>query len=305
MHALLQTAGIESFPVLIRAGREVSPIRPDFPSHQFNHVILAVPVAGDTLWLENTDQTMPFGHIGAEIEDRHGLLVSAEGGELVRTPRSAAAENVQRRHARVQLHADGNARVDVRTTFAGNQQDRVRHALARTTQRAREKWLREQIDIPNFALRAADFSAVDARQAVIELPLTLELPRYASRTGRRIFFQPNMMQRWTHVPPARDHDRDVPIHFGGYPFLDTDSIAYELPDGYDVEAMPKPVVMETPFAHYEASVERQDDGALVYQRRMELRDATWPPEQYDAFRAFLRTVAQADRQHVVLVEREG
>jgi hypothetical protein len=80
------------------------------------------------------------------------------------------------------------------------------------------------------------------------------------------------------VPPARVHERDVPIHFGGYPFLDIDSIAYELPDGYDVEAVPKPVVIETPFAHYEAGVERQDDGTLVYRRRMELRDVTWPPE---------------------------
>lgn len=302
MQALLQEAGIASFPVLIRAGREAPPILPDFPSNQFNHVILAVPVAGDTLWLENTDQTTPFGHVSPFIEDRYGLMVRAEGSTLVRTPGSAASDNAQRRRARVRLDANGDARVTVRTTFTGNQQDRVRLALAQKTAHARKKWVRKQIDIPNFSLRAADFSSADARQSVIELPLTLDLPRYGSRTGRRIFFRPNIMQRWTHVPPAADDGRTAPIRFGAYPFLDTDSIAFTLPDGYAVEAVPEPVDVDVPFARYAAGVERRADGTLVYRRRMEVRDASLAPQQYDAFRSFLRQVAQADRQQVVLVE---
>ena len=304
MYALLKEAGIDAHPVLIRAGRDAPPIRADFPSHQFNHVILAVPVAGDTLWLENTDQTTPFGHVSAFIEDRHGLLVSEAGGQLVRTPRSTAAGNAQHRRATVQLDAAGNAHVTVRTTYTGNQQDRVRHALVESSTRDRQKWVRDQIDIPNFTLRTTDFASVDQRQPTIELPLVLDAPRYGSQMGKRIFFQPNIMQRWTHVPPADDALRNVPIRFSPYPFLDTDSIAYALPDGYEVEALPEPVDIETSFARYKATATVQDGGAVVYRRRMELTAPTLPPEQYDAFRSFLRQVAQADRKQIVLVEEK-
>lgn len=304
MQALLEVAGIRSFPVLIRAGRDAPAVLSNFPSHQFNHVILAVPVAGDTLWLENTDQTAPFGHVSSGIENRYGLLVTSEGGELVRTPRSSAADNVQQRRAHVELAANGNARARIRTIFTGNQQDRVRSALAQKSERERKKWLRGAIDAPNFSVTAADFSEADARQQTIELPVELTLPRYGSRTGRRIFFRPNLMQRWTHVPPALDEVRTEPIHFGAYPFTDTDSITYVLSDGYRVEAAPEPMQLETSFARYEARVEARADTALVYWRRMVVRQATLAPDQYGAFRTFLRRVARADRQQVVLVQRE-
>lgn len=303
MQALLTAAGIESFPVLIRAGHDAPAILPDFPSNQFNHVVLAVPLDGDTLWLENTDQTAPFGHVSSSIEDRHALLVTPEGGRLIRTPRSAASDNTQHRRAHVELKADGDAQARIHTTFAGNQQDRVRGALALRSQRDRAEWLRDAIDIPNFSVTAADFSDVDRRQRIIALPVELSLSRYGARTGRRLFFRPNLMQRWTSVPPSADTARTVPVHVADYPFVDTDSIAYALPEGYAVEAAPEPVRLATPFAYYEARVETPSDGKLVYRRRMEMREETLRAEQYGVLRTFLRQVARADRQQVVLVQR--
>lgn len=303
MQALLEAADIPSFPVLIRAGQDEPPILPDFPSNQFNHVILAVPLDGDTLWLENTDQTVPFGHVGVSIEDRYGLLVTPDGGELVRTPRSTADDNVQQHRAQVYLEAEGNARATIRTAHAGNTQDYIRQALAKKTRREREKWLRDEIDIPNFSIEEADFSDVDRRRHTIEMTAEFSLPRYGSRTGQRLFIRPNLTQRGTHVPSELDEPRTTPVHIGRYPFTDVDSVTYALPDGYEVEAMPDPVRIETPFAHYEARVDVPSDGTLVYRRRVEVHQVTLPPDEYEALRTFMRQVAQADRQQVVLVRR--
>lgn len=310
MKALLRTAGIESYPAFIRHGERAPEVPADFSSHQFNHVILAVPVEQGAdgeerfLWLECTSQTIPFGHIGAGNENRFALLVKPGASRLVRTPRSAAKANRQTRRARVELAADGNATAEVRTTYTGNQQDRVRHALARRSDRDRREWLRSAIDLPAFDVISADFSSTDEGAPAINLPVQLQLPRYASSTGSRLFVPLNLMERWSHVPPHPEEPRTQPIHFFLYAFADADTVTYMPPDGYTVEAMPDPVHIETDFAHYEARVAAHADGTFTYTRRFEATEPVLPASAYDAFRNFLHRVAQADRAQLVLVQED-
>jgi len=303
MEAALRAVGIRSHPVLINRGMAAAPVPPEFPSVPFNHVVLAVPMPRDTLWLENTDTTAPFGHVAADIEVRHGLLVRQNGGTLVRTPASEAPDNRQTRTGTVTLTPTGDGTASVQTTYTGNQQDRVRRRLVDKTPRERNKWLRRRVDVASFDLQQADFADVDAYQDTVRLPLELGLPGYASQTGSRLFLPLNLMQRWTEIPPEMEDPRTQPVRPFPYPFTDVDTIRYELPEGYNAEALPDPVTVERPFATYEAEVKRGDD-VLVYRRRLEWRDELLSPEQYEAVRTFLQSVAEADQAQAVLVEGE-
>ena len=302
MYTLLKVAGIPSFPVLIRAGEHVPEILSDFPSNQFNHVVLSVPLEADTVWLENTSQTIPFGHLGAFTEDRYALLLKPDGGHLVRTPRSRAQDNGQVRRAHVQLHASGDAVAEVHTRYSGNQQDRVRRALASSSGHERKEWLLDHVNLPSFEVVSVDFSDADAPATTLLLPLTLKLSRYAARTGKRLFLPVNLMERWSDVPPSVEK-RSQPLEYFSYPFIDADTIRYALPEGFTVEAMPEPVVLEAAFGRYEAEVVVEPDGMLAYHRRLEITETQCPAEHYDTFRDFLRKIAQADRAQVVLVAR--
>ena len=103
MKALLKAAGIESYYTLVNSGGDFPQLIEDFPSHQFDHAILCVPMAKDTIWLECTSQTIPFGFLGDFTSDRKVLLVKEHAGELAKTPAYGIRDNFQYTKAEVNI----------------------------------------------------------------------------------------------------------------------------------------------------------------------------------------------------------
>ena len=300
LKALLAEAGVTAYPALIRTGRGERDVLPDFPSNQFNHVVLMAPVEGDTLWLEATDQTAPFGHLGGSNEDRYALVVKQGASTLVRTPRTPAQNNRRIREAVVRLEETGYATADVETVYAGNQQDFIRYKLIHASERDRIEWLHNAIDIPAFEILEADFSQLEARRHEVRVPLRLRLPRYASQTGKRLFLPTNLMGRVTYVPPA-EAMRTKPVKLG-YAYLDQEKLSYTLPAGYTIEAMPADIELETPFSRYVAKHIFDGKDSLRYERTLEFKTRVIDAVLYPEYRAFMAQVVEADRSRVVLVK---
>lgn len=305
MKAMLAAVGIASVPALVRAGTGVPDIDPEFSHHAFDHVVLAVPLATrDTVWLETTSRTMPFGRLGAFTEGRFALLAAPRGSRLVRTPGSAADDNRQARHAAVAITPTGSATMQVRTRYTGNQQDRLRNALTQVSGTDRLEWLGERISLPGARLTQADFSGFDRGEPVVDIPMTVEAPRLASRAGARLLLQPNLFERWATVPPRMEEPRSQPVRLFSYPFSDVDSLLFCVPSWFVLEAGLDPVSIETDFARYEASLAAQPDGSLLYVRRVSFYETELPASEYEAFRDFMQRMVESDRAQIVLKEKE-
>lgn len=299
MSSLLHAAGIASYPVLVYSGAEPRWMVREFPHNAFNHVILCVPAQADTIWLECTNQTAPFGHLGSAVENRLGLLVLPTGGTLIRTPASSSVDNCQLRRASVALTPSGSASATVRTRYTGNQQDRIRTALETATPREREHWLRDDIGHPAAELRQTDFGGVSGRRLSVEVSFTAGLRDYCSRAGTRLLLTPNLMERRRYVPPA-DSLRRQPI-VEGYAYTDIDSITYVLPPGCRVESLPQPVSVDATFARYAAEARVITPQELLYVRRLEVIATELPPGKFADYRAFWSQVVKADKAVASLV----
>ncbi|GAB5519021.1 MAG: hypothetical protein RhofKO_12720 [Rhodothermales bacterium] len=300
MQALLTEAGIASYPALIANGTTIPDTLAQFPSNQFNHAILYVPLAQDTLWLETTSQTIPFGHIGPGNENRLALVARPEGGELVRTRQSTAADNQQLRTAEVILNPSGHAAVQITTHYTGNQQDYVRQALHEVTGQERYNRIHRFLDLPSFTLTDAQLDHAGTTEAT--LTVHADVDGYAASMGSRLFLTPNLLERWTSVPPELDTPRTQPI-VHSYAYTDADTIRYVLPEGYAIEAMPEPVSIAYDFGQYEAGTTLQDDGSLVFTRFVTITDTRIPPDQYENFRTFRQTAVGMDKAQIVLVKK--
>ena len=61
---------------------------------QGNHVILSVPFEDEMVFLECTNQQHPFNYLGSFTDDRKVLMVTPEGGVMIKTHTYDSEENL-------------------------------------------------------------------------------------------------------------------------------------------------------------------------------------------------------------------
>ena len=150
----------------------------------------------------------------------------------------------------------------------------------------------------DICAHAPDFSRVATRSDTLQLTASLDVARFASSMGSRLFVQPS---RLLHTPsvPSETEQRLHPIRFA-HPYLDTDEVTLQLPEGYGIEVLPEPVVLDTEFGRFETRADLSDDGALRFRRTLEISARELPASAYDDVRAFFAAVERAGTEQVVL-----
>lgn len=301
MVSMLKEAGVDANYVLIRAGSNEQDIDIEFPSTQFNHAVAAVPMGKDTLWLECTSQTNPFGYSGRFTGDRHALMITEQGGKIVRTPRYPVEVNRQERKARVIVSKDGNAKASVKTVYSGLQyeNDNLDYYIQQSKEE-QKKWIQENTDIPSFEV--SSFTISEKRdiipQATIDLDLSVR--SFASVNGKRLFLAPNLMNRGTYVPKKLD-SRKTPIVLS-FPYVDEDVVEITFPEELYPEFVPPKAHFESKFGTYDGSYE-MESGKLVYTRKLKMNKGVFPSESYQELIDFYKNINKADNAKLVLLSK--
>ncbi len=301
MVALLHEVNIIGYYTTIKAGANESAVDPTFPSDQANHVIVAVPNKKDTLWLECTSQTNPFGWMGKFTDDRYAMMVTEQGGVLVKTPSHPAERNIQSREAVVYLDALGNARANVRTKYQGLQYENDGLDFVVNKQHDdQKKWIQNTTQIPSFDVEK--FSMKDNKDRIpsAEVDVQLILNRYATISGKRIFFSPNMMNRSTLVPEKLEKRNSTIVL--RMPYIDYDRISYHLPEEIYPEFLPEPIILKSRFGEYESGF-KIDQGSLIYTRKIRMNKGEFPADSYNELVEFYKNINKADHIKMVFMNK--
>lgn len=301
MYSLLKEAGIRSHYTLIKSGTGERFFTPEFPQDLFNHIILCVPMAKDTMWLECTSQTLSAGYLSDFTCDRYALLVTEEGGKLVRTPKYGINENQEIRRVKAALDEEGTLNINARTEYTGLQQDDYHSLITQLSKDKVKEVLHERLDFGTYDISSFDYKETKSSLPMIEEKLDIVVSNYATITGRRLFIVPNVMTR-TNRKLSTDEDRKYDLDLS-FEYRDIDTVEIAVPTGYSPEAMPKDVMLNSKFGHYESVVKLNGD-KLFYYRKMEHYSGRFPAADYAELVKFYETIYKADRNKVVLVKKE-
>ncbi len=300
--SLLKSVGIESHYTIVYSGSGGAPeLDPNFSNTQFNHVILCVPNKGDTLWLECTSQTNPFGYAGRFTGNRDVLLVTEDGGKLARTPYYAPEVNTQTTTAQIEVDANFNSSANVSISYAGLQYENGGiNYLSNKGDDEQVNWIQRKITVPGLQL--TDFNIENNKEIIPSVNLDFEFnsSKLFNNVGSRYFIQPNLFTKETYVPD-RDNSRkyDISINMG---YVDMDTITFNIPELLRPEFLPEPTTIESEFGTYTSSL-TYENGILTYIRKVMIKDGTFDKGKYEAFRNFRKSIVRADKQKIAFIKR--
>lgn len=96
---------------------------------QTNHIILCIPNAGDTLFVECTNPLVPVGYMGNFTDNRLALMYTPEGGKLIRTPLLLPKDNCCVRKSDVKMNANGELDITAETCYRGYRSEALQYVV--------------------------------------------------------------------------------------------------------------------------------------------------------------------------------
>ncbi|NHF60916.1 DUF3857 domain-containing protein [Flavobacteriaceae bacterium TP-CH-4] len=299
-HALLKAVDVASFYTVIHAGERKVDFDSDFARLQGNHAILAIPYKGQYYWIDCTSQVHPFGFVGDFTDDRNALIVTPEGGKIVRTVSYLNEQNYQKTTADYTLSHEGHISGEARIETEGIQYDN--HFKLETLDHDEVvKHYKDYWDNINN-LKIGTYRFENNRDSIV---FTEKVPfnavNYATLSGDRILFTVNAFNRNSYIPDRyRNRRQPFDIQRG---FFDEDEFLVKLPEGFNVEAIPEPKQIDTEFGRYTMRIQYHPEmNTVQYQRSLLIKQGFYPKEKYNLYRDFRKQVARNDNAQIVLVK---
>jgi hypothetical protein len=292
MKALLKAVGIESYYTMVKSG-DNEYIQADFPSDQFDHIILCVPDSPEMIWLECTNQTMPFNYLGSFTCNRDVLAITPDGGKLLRTPVYGLDYNKVNTYSEVLLLTSGDAGIKMQYRQTGLMYDDL-FAVSESKPDIRKAWLAGQLKNAAFEVKKEDYSfdrntPVPAASASFEI----NVRDFSGTSQGRLYVKPAFVSRASFI---WDDPSEIEIETA---YQRHDSVRIEIPPGFNAEFIPENKAITSKFGNYSRSITRNGK-YLYYTNYLTINKAEYPKEIYQEFYDFINEVALLDQQMIVL-----
>ncbi len=317
LSAMLKEIGVDSYYFSVNTTRGA--ITPETPAVRwFNHQILAVrlpdgvkdpslvavlehPKLGRLLIFDPTDEWTPFGQLRGELQSNYGLLVTQEGGELIKLPQLPSTMNGVARTAKLTLSPAGTLSGDFVDQRNGDSAMRQRAALKTVTKDSdRIKPIETLLShsLSTFQITKASVTNLDHVDQPFAYQYSLVAQNYAKAAGNLLLVRPRVLGLKSSDLLETKEPRKYPVEFDG-PSRDTDSFEITLPSGYEVDDLPPPVNADYSFASYHSKTE-VNGNVLKYIRTFEVKELSVPLSKVDDLKKLYRIIAGDERNTAVL-----
>ncbi|MEN8202135.1 MAG: DUF3857 domain-containing protein [Bacteroidota bacterium] len=295
LYSQLKYLGIDSYYTLVNSGKSAAPVLRNFPSNQFNHVMLCVPLAGDTLWLECTDKSNPFGYIGSFTQNRYALIIDKEHSKLVKIPAMTREQVTQTRSISMNASAGPQAVAQLTMHLKGDGFEFARYVTRQVEEREKDDYVRRYLRVPETELLDWSIDNPHRDSSTMVLTSTFKARKYYSNMGKLTLIAPPAIK----IPSLMDpEDRVWPVHIKR-PTHQVDSLMINLQHPMLLESLPQDTIIQTTMGTYSRSI-RLEENYMLMIRDFSLNTCILPAEDYEQLHSFLNAVNDMDKEKILI-----
>ncbi len=300
LRALCRSVGLEAHYVWIGT-RKIPYKYEDTPLPiVFNHMIAAVKIDGDWVFMDGTDPVIPFGAVPYAIQGKEGLIGKAgDSYEVVTMPVSAAAQNTLNDTSFIAIEGSGitgNAAITMNGFAAWDMATVLKYQVERDRKKLFDALTQRGSN--KYAQKSFDYIAKDTADKSLRVQAAFEVKDYIRKAGEEYYVNLHLHRSYGGAK-VDDKERSVPIEVD-YPQLMNQVIVLQIPDGYAASYIPKGVSQSLPGLGRIAIDYKTEQNKLILTKQIQMDSLLITAEQFAGFNQLISALQASYKESVVL-----
>jgi len=297
---MARAAGFEAAPVLFSRRSETFFNNSVLNGRELNDNGVEVKVNGKEMYFDPGTAFTPYGTMPWWTTMAPGLKLGKDGGAWVESPLPESDATKVERKAELRLDDEGTLQGKLTVTYYGSEAQVLRLEENNEDQTSRKKMLEDKVRemVPvGIEVELANQPDWKSSSPTLVAEYTLKVTGWISGAGKRVLLPVGLFA----APEKGVFDNAGRVHavYFHYPYRKVDDISIDLPLGWKLSSLAKPVDQDAKAAAYQLKVE--DRGGSLHLTRALRSDLVMVPKaNYPALRAFFQVVRTSDEEQVVL-----
>jgi hypothetical protein len=296
--SVLEVAGIKSYYTDVKGGDQIVEIDKSFPSQQFNHVFLCVPIHNDTLWLDCTSK-MAFSYFGTFTQARDVFIIEDGRSHFTRTPPLSYNEVKETRKASFHQNLQNQTIADFSNTYRGEKYEYFFSLSNSLSETDRLQYLRNNVVKNGFELIDFNLTAPPRDSAKIFFTYTARSTQIYKVYGNDLLVEVLPFS----IPRFEDpKKRKLPVQLD-YPVYKSDSLEYEIPPDYKVPDKLTNESINSEFGSYKIESDIKGNKVNVVKSFL-LFPGKYSLDKYPGFYQFLAKVIDVEYSNIIVTNKK-
>ncbi|GAB4029420.1 hypothetical protein GCM10028809_19870 [Spirosoma gilvum] len=294
--ALLREMDLDANPVILST-RSNGRINESYALiRKFNYAVAQVSVGGKDMLLDATDPFLTPGMLPTHCLNGSGRLVHSSASRFISL--APTEREIDSYLGTFTISDDGEISGTLKQSQGGYSALRARKSFASEGKTKYLDGIRKKR--PVWQIEKVDFSGAEWNTSSFNTDYTFSIPDACGRAGDRLYLRP-MLTEGHGSNPFKEPERLYPVDFG-YAKEETFIATYTLPQGYQVEEMPKPVSMTLPEngGRFMYQVAVTNGNQLQVMSRIMLRKPMYFAEEYPNVRELFSRIVAKHAEPIVL-----
>jgi len=297
---MARAAGFEASPILVARRNDHFFNNNIMNERQLDDNLVQVKLNGKDMYFDPGTALTPYGMLPWSSTSVQGMKLSKDGGSWVEIPPNDSALSKIERTADLKLDEEGTLSGKLTVTYYGSEAQTLRTSERNEDETSRKKVLEDMVKESVPAASEVELTNKPdwtSSSPSMTTEYSFKVGGWVSGAGKRALLPVGIFS--SQEKGLFDHAARVHAVYFHYPYQKIDDVRIQLPLGWKIASVAKPVNQDAKAAVFTMSAEDKS-GTLHLTRTLRCDLMMVPKASYPALRTFFQTVRAGDEEQVVL-----